>query len=543
MRKEGEFRTTAWGHVLRCLLAVITGLLLCRPHAAACAELSDFPDYLTATGEVSLVADQYGNFEILTADFATLRITSLSSQDTIVVNADRVEFHRVTGEVELYGNVSIGLDGEGSLLQCEQFSWDPLMEQMEVSELHLNLPLNLLLSDGLPEHRIRARFSGHLYETLPELLILYSEDVQLDFSPRRRRFELRNVQFTHSPHPDPDLFFTADEVNVDPGQGIQFINISLIASGHRIFSLGRLRRNLQGKEHIYGFGFPEVRIHKDVGFSWKQPLTLRLGELENDLVVDFQEDRGILMRGESYVEPFNGMKLGALYGQERVKDYLQKSYERRDDFTLFLSHEADRPNDLLEFSRVDIEYGNVNARADFNDPEFDRSTSQELEPPSVDDNFGVEDRRLFAEGEWDFRLVQLSDDVYLASGIQSRYVNYNDADQYYTAVGGEVAIIYPEGDFNHYLQYRLNAINGDRDSKGRPLMGFDAVRRQELDFATQFHLHRRWRHVFHGTYDIDREEFDKFEVGALRRQHSYEIGMYWDFVRESAGLEFGLVID
>ena len=77
----------------------------------------------------------------------------------------------------------------------------------------------------------------------------------------------------------------------------------------------------------------------------------------------------------------------------------------------------------------------------------------------------------------------------------------------------------------------------------RPLMGFDAVRRQELDFATQFHLHRRWRHVFHGTYDIDREEFDKFEVGALRRQHSYEIGMYWDFVRESAGLEFGLVID
>ncbi|MEZ5337495.1 MAG: hypothetical protein R3F46_04450 [bacterium] len=526
------------------MLAVITGgLLLCRPQAAACAELTDYPDYLSAAGEVSLVADQYGNFELLRLEQPSLRITSLSSQDVITVSADLAEYHKRTGEIQLWGNAQVGIEGEGNLFTCSEFAWDPVMEQMEVSGLYLNLPLNLLLSDGLPEHRIRPRFSGHLYETLPELLILYSDDVQLDFSERRRRFELRDVKFTHSPHPDPDLFFTADEVNVDPGEGVQFINLSLYASGHRIFSLGRLRRNLQGKEHMYGFGFPEVRIHKDVGFSWKQPVNVNLGELRNDLVIDFQEDRGILMRGESYIEPLNGMKLGVLYGQERVKDFLQKSYERSDELTWFVSHSADRPNDLLEYSRVEIEYGSVNTVADFNDPELDRSTQQDLEPVEQDDNFGVEDRRLFAEGEWDFRLVPLSDEVYLASGIRSRYVNYNDAEQYYSAVGGEVAIVHPEGDFNHYVLYKLNAINGDRDSKGRPLMGFDAVRRQELDFATQFHLHRRWRHVFHGTYDIDREEFDKFEVGALRRQHSYEIGMYWDFVRESAGLEFGLVID
>lgn len=518
-------------------------LVLLRPLPAVCAELSDFPDHFTAAGEVSLVADEDGNFELLRAELPSLRITSLSSRDVIVVSASLGEYHRLTGEVELWGDVSIGLEGDTSLLRCEYFNWDPLMERMEVSELHITLPLNLLVSDGLPEHRIRPRFSGHLYETLPELLVLHSDEVSLDFNERRSRFELRDVQFTHSPHPEPDLYFTADQLNVEPGESVQFINISLIASGHRIFSLGRLRRNLQGKEHIYGFGFPEVRIHKDVGFSWKQPIALRLGELQSDLLLDLQEDRGILLRGESYVEPLPGMKLGTMYGKQRVKDFLQKSYERRDDLTMFLQHEVDRPNDILEHSRVDIQYGNVHALADFNDPELDRSITQEIEPPEEDDNFGVEDRRLFAEGEWDFRIVPLGNDLYFASGIQSRYVNYNDADQYYSAFGGEVALVIPEDNFNHYLQYRLNAISGDRDSKGRPYMGFDAVRRQELDFATQFSLHEHWRNVFHGVYDIDREEFDKFEVGALRRQHSYEIGMYWDFVRESAGVEFGLLID
>ena len=526
------------------LLAVLTGLLFqCWPRAALCAELSDFPDKFTADGEVSIRADQYGNFELIRAEQPSFRITSLSSQDVILVTADIGEYNKLTGDAELWGGVSIGVEGEPALLNCEYFSWEPVMERMEVSDLHLSLPLNLLLQDGLPEHRIRPRFSGHLYETLPELLILNSSSVKLDFNERRREFLLEDVRFTHSPHPDPDLYFTADAIHVHPDVGLQFYGLALHASGVTVFTLGRLSRSLHGEKRLYGFGFPEVRIHKDVGFSWKQPMNLHLGELENDFIVDMSEARGISIRGQSYVEPLTGMKLGALYGNERVKDYLQKSYERIDDMTFFAKHVADRPNDLLDYSYIDIEYGKVHAQRDFNDPELDRSTNQQTELPIEDDNYGVSDRRLFADGQWNFRLVPLGDDVYLSSGLQSRYVNYNDADQYYSTFGGEVGIVVPEGDFNHYVQYRLNSINGDRDAKGLPLMGFDAVRRQELDFATQFQLHRRWRHVFHGVYDIDREEFDKFEVGALRRQRSYEIGMYWDFVRESAGVEFGLVID
>jgi hypothetical protein len=29
----------------------------------------------------------------------------------------------------------------------------------------------------------------------------------------------------------------------------------------------------------------------------------------------------------------------------------------------------------------------------------------------------------------------------------------------------------------------------------------------------------------------------------MRRQRSYELGMYYDFARESAGLELGLLVD
>jgi hypothetical protein len=526
------------------LLAVFSGLLLqCWPLAALCAELSDFPDRFTAEGEVSIRADESGNFELLRAEQPSFRITSLSSRDVIIVTAELGEYHRQTGDAELWGNVSIGIEGEPPMLSCEYFSWEPVMERMEISDLHLYLPLNLLLSDGLPEHRIRPRFSGHLYETMPELLILNSTSVKLNFSELHRQFVLEDVQFTHSPHPDPDLFFTARAITVDPDRGLHFRGLALHASGVTIFTLDRLNRSLSGQKNIYGFGFPEVRIHKDVGFSWKQPANLSLAELENDFVVDMSEARGISIRGESYVEPLPGMKLGAKYGNQRVKDFLQKSYERIDDLTLFATHTADQPNDILDYSHIEFEYGKVHASRDFNDPELDRSTTQSTDPPADEDIFDISDRRLFADAEWDFRLIPIGEDLYLSSGVQSRYVTYNDADQYYSSVGGELGLVMPEGDFNHYVQYRLNSINGDRDDKGRPLMGFDAVRRQELDFATQFRLHSHWRHVFHGVYDIDREEFDKFEVGALRRQHSYEIGMYWDFVRESAGLEFGLVID
>lgn len=526
------------------LLAVFSGLLLqCWPHAALCAELTDFPDRFTAAGEVSIRADEFGNFELLRAEQPSFRITSLSSRDVIIITADLGEYHRQTGDTELWGNVSIGLEGDPAMLSCEYFSWEPVMERMEISDLHLNLPLNLLLSDGLPEQRIRPRFSGHLYETLPELLILNSTSVRLNFSELHRSFELEDVQFTHSPHPDPDLFFTARSIQVDPDRGLHFRGLALHASGTTIFTLDRLNRSLKGEQNIYGFGFPEVRIHKDVGFSWKQPANLRLAELENDFVIEMSEARGISIRGESFVEPLPGLKLGAKYGNERVKDYLQKSYERIDDLTMFATHTADRPNDILEYSHLEFEYGKVHATRDFNDPELDRATTQAGELPGENNGFGVSDRRLYGAGQWDFRLIPIGEDLYMSSGVQGHYVNYNDADQYYSAFGGELGIVAPEGDFNHYLQYRFNAINGDRDNKGRPLMGFDAVRRQELDFATQLRLKRNWRHVLHGVYDIDREEFDKLEVGALRRQHSYEIGMYWDFVRESAGLEFGLVID
>jgi hypothetical protein len=44
-------------------------------------------------------------------------------------------------------------------------------------------------------------------------------------------------------------------------------------------------------------------------------------------------------------------------------------------------------------------------------------------------------------------------------------------------------------------------------------------------------------------YDIDDDEFDLLQVGALKRQRTFEVGLYWDFARENAGIEFGLLLD
>ena len=66
------------------------------------------------------------------------------------------------------------------------------------------------------------------------------------------------------------------------------------------------------------------------------------------------------------------------------------------------------------------------------------------------------------------------------------------------------------------------------------------MRREQLDFATSVQTLPSWRNVLRGSYDPLEEEFDRLQLGTFKQQKSYEMGVYWDFARESAEFEFGL---
>jgi hypothetical protein len=116
-------------------------------------------------------------------------------------------------------------------------------------------------------------------------------------------------------------------------------------------------------------------------------------------------------------------------------------------------------------------------------------------------------------------------------------VNYEDANEEYRVAGGRAALVWRQKGFDHIVEYRLNNV------QGRAVFPFDTVRERELDFLTSVRLFSSWRHVIRGVYDFDADEFTTLQIGAMKRQKSFEVGMYWDLARDNAGLEFGLLTD
>lgn len=149
----------------------------------------------------------------------------------------------------------------------------------------------------------------------------------------------------------------------------------------------------------------------------------------------------------------------------------------------------------------------------------------------------VRDTRFKTSGSLGFPLAHLSGNLYLSSAALGFYTDYSDAHERYVGFGGEAGVIWRSNGYDNFVMYR------SYDVMGEPVFLFDKVREEEIDFGGRVQLQPGWRHVLQGIYDLDRDQFDTLQIGALKQFKTYEIGMYWDFARDNAGLEFGLLVD
>jgi hypothetical protein len=491
------------------------------PELAGDDELRAGPDYIEVRRQSSfdkgIVRVRGGGL--------TLYINSLVAGATITVTADSATFNTVTGEAELSGGVLVDVPAAGLRLACGYFHYDPLMQRMQVQAADVKIPVALLPADTLPPRPIRPQFTGHLYIPYPEFLYVSSDLIDVDYNPRRREFEMSSVKLALKDEPDPDFYVRAKTLSLGQDDHVSLTGIALWVSDLKVFEWPKYRRNPRSEANPVSFGFPSVRLDRHDGPAIRQPVTVNLGQYQIESVIDYADEYGVLVSAGIEQEVSPAFTVGLRTGTRNVVDLDRQRIERRDSLLGTLHYDRANPSAGLARVLLDAEYGHTTAT----------TPRRPGQPAEV----SVEADRWQVSGSLELAPVALGDDVYLTGGALGSYTDYGSLGTDYSVIGGEVGLVnpVPKDDFNNYIVYRL------RHTRGTPAMGFDEVRRQELDFAAQCRPQRGWRQTLHGVYDIDGSRFDTLELGAMKRQRSYELGLYYDFARESTGLELGILVD
>lgn len=453
-----------------------------------------------------------------------LRIVSLLEDGALLCTADYGEYNTQTGAARLSGSVQIRLEGTDLLLACSDMEFEPMLGRLSVDGLEISLPFDAIVPlDRLPQKEPHTGGRSHFFSADPEAVYLKAGRLRVERSSARSEYVLSEVRITHSPRPDPDLFVTASEARLEPGQRIIFKDVSLVVSGLTVISWPRLSRGLVKERRLYGFGIPKVRFDNDIGIGWAQPFRFDAQAVKADGILDYSPEYGLRAWAFAYNEPTPGLKLGVASGVKSTVDVRLRDVRRRDFATLTFEQRLASPLPGIRTAYLSAEYGKIAA---YTDPL----------PGGVQPGVYAYDTRLAASADVQFNPVPLAGQLYFSGSGRAAHYDYEDSGLDYDVLGGSAGLIYHQPDFDNYVLYTLNR------ASGQPVFSFDEVREKELDFAASLRLHPEWRHVVRGIFDVDRSEFDQLEVGALKRQKSYEIGMYWDFARESAGVELGLLM-
>jgi len=487
-------------------------------YSSALTGESGLPDRLEASN-ASISPDG-----LIEASAGTLYINSLVEGETLVAQASYISYNTETGEAELDGDVALELSGTELRLECDELSYDPLMGQLAATGVSVNLPVEWFAQEGeLGEQVLRTNFGDSIYTPLPDNVRLSAGQASVVLDVRQREFVLEDVILSHHPRPDPDLYIHADVLRFTQSERVIMEGFSVHMSGIELFSWPRITRDLRGGKRMISLDFPIIRFEKDVGFAWKQGVNMDLDALQAEILLDYAPDYGLLSNFLVYVAPYAGAEVGVETGTRSLFDINRVSVERRANYNL-LWRQSLPGNGWYRDLAFTVEYGEMIAFTPAQ-PELDIPAQRQ------------EDTRIYGDGSVEFPLVELGSNLYVTTGAVGRYAEYEDAGQRYRVAGAFGGLIYRHDGFDHFVLYRAHNIHGE------PLFSFDEVRLREVDMMTSLRLLPEWRHVIRGIYDIEDGEFNQLKVSALKKQKTYEIGMFWDFARESAGIELGLLVD
>jgi hypothetical protein len=241
---------------------------------------------------------------------------------------------------------------------------------------------------------------------------------------------------------------------------------------------------------------------------------LNLHPLHVDTHVAYAEPYNVIAHSYAYVDLWEGAQLGVQHGDKTTADYLRSSYLRSDDMVFTARQRSDWGP--WRWS-LDIEKGNVSERP--------------ISGSSLGDLVTTE--RTLLTTDLELTHARLGGDWYATLGATGTSIDYGSED--YSVVGWRGGLIYRGRDWNNFVLYRENAVDG------HALLPFDTVRRKELDFQARASLIPRLSQIVRGVYDFDTKDYDRLELGTVLERRGYELGFYWDFARDRAGLELGVL--
>jgi hypothetical protein len=397
------------------------------------------------------------------------------------------------------------------------------MSRMEVAGLRTGLPfMQLLDPERVAGVDASATLPGHFLGLPPDTLWMLAGSVHYEQRASGVTLVLNDARFTHSGHPEADLYVAADSVDLT-GAYITLRGITVHIGGLDIGSWPQYTIRREKRRRLYSLGLPTVNVGGD-GIAWKQPVYFDLGYVKTDLLLDYSEEFELLTKGYTYLTPVEGLEVGVEYGGQAQVDTRRVDYELHTDYNAVLRQRFTAPCWGVRRAQLSAEYGEHTLKTT-------GSLSEGVPAGRWDDE------RLALGGDVEFSLVPLAGGWYATSGVAGKYIEYRDAGEDYRVLSGRAGLIYRNGRFDNFVLYRIS------DASGTPVFAPDAVRQEQVDFAASFRVHPKWRHVVQGVYDIGRDELHTLEVSALKRQRSFELGVYWDFVRDIAGIEVGLLVD
>ena len=469
--------------------------------------------------EVQADAVRYAPDGTIELDGVTLTVASLiENGGPAVVTAGHGVLNTGTGRIELSDGLSIAVDnvpfGVPLHLDAQTAAWDGNSKQLSVTGLAIPVPLRALLGDSFPTAEIAARFASHIRLGTPDYVYVTAESLQVKQSGKDYDVVLGSITAYPSPEPSADLYVTAREATLTAEGRIEVDNAALWVEGLKLATWPHYSHDDgSGVSGLLSFDTPKVSIDAE-SVEAREDVQLNLHPLHVDTEVAYAEQYNVIAHSFAYVDVWKGGQVGVQHGDVTTTDYLRNSYLRSDDVVFT----ARQRNDWGPWRwSVDIEKGSV--------------TERPIGAGSLGDLVSTERTMLVSDIE--LTHARLGGDWYVTTGATGTSIDYGGEE--YSVVGWRGGLIYRAGGFNNFVLYRENAVDG------QALLPFDAVRRKELDFQARASLIPRLSHILRGVYDFTLNDYDRLELGTVLERRGYELGFYWDFARDRAGLELGIL--
>ena len=250
----------------------------------------------------------------------------------------------------------------GFSVDCDSFSYDPLMGDAEVSGLRVGVPFGALSQREQVLFETRLSSGRHYYNLRPEMVYVAAGRARFQAGPggsTQADFVMHGVTLSPASREDGDLYLTADELTLTPDSRVVLSGITLHISGVGLGKWPQLSRRLEPRPGLFGFSLPHVSYDKDSGMLVRQQVDVDLKALKLDSLLDYSTAYGLRAHTYSYIQPMPGAQLGVAYGSRSLMDIRRESFALTEDYNVIARQRFKLHGPLIDDGWYSLEYGHM----------------------------------------------------------------------------------------------------------------------------------------------------------------------------------------